>query len=176
MLYAACGCLRILLFKEQIYMERLLAEKGQREVDTANLQELETFVKQAAERITYYADALRQGRLNKISEVTDFDRARITYNWLFWETYSGEMGYEWRDDFESLNVNDPLRRGRDTDTRKWLTVKDNTFYKRGPVHEAARESRRQYVESVDMMIREAVTLPLGFVAENINGTRVELEA
>jgi hypothetical protein len=176
MLYAACACLRILLFKEQIYMERLMAEKGQREVDTTNLEELENFVKEAAERITYYSDALHQGRLNKISEVTPFDRARITYNWLFWETYSGEMGYEWRDDFESLNVNDPLRRGRDTDTRKWLTVKDNNFYKRGPVHEAARESRRQYVDSVDMMIREAVTLPLGFIAENINGTRLELEA
>lgn len=175
-LYAACACLRILLFKEQIYMERLLAEKGRREVDTANLEELENFVKEAAEKITYYADALRQGRLNKISEVSHFDRARITYNWLFWETYSGEMGYEWRDDFESSNVNDPLRRERDADSRKWLTVKDSKSYARAPVREAAKESRRQYVESVEMLIRESVTLPLGFVAENINGTRLELEA
>ena len=110
-LYAACACLRITIFREELFLRRLAIEEGlvSYKID-AYETELGNFIKTAHQQIQDYDNKLQAGRLSKMNEVSyevrrDTSRDPISGRTMYMEV----RWYEWSDDFESKESQDPFR-------------------------------------------------------------------
>lgn len=171
-LYAATACLRVLLYKELIYIKNLLNNNT-----SADKKNVDNFLKKAAEQLDHYVEELRTGRLSKISELTHYDHRTEHVSWSSFFTsfkvYRGEAGYEWRDEFESNNPNDPFRGPKLHE--KYRTAIDNTDYRKTPVREAASEVRKKHIEDVKYLFEQYIENPLKAVAEELRTTTIEIK-
>lgn len=172
-LYAATACLRVLLYKELIYIKNLLNNNT-----SADKKNVDVFLKKAAEQLDHYVEELHTGRLSKISELTHYDQRTEHLSWSSFFTgcyvYRGEAGYEWRDEFESKNPNDPFRGPKLHE--KFRTSIDNTDYRMSPVREAGRAARNKHIEEVELLFNEYISIPLKGVADELRATTIEIKA
>lgn len=115
---------------------------------------------------------------SKISESTHYDYRTEHLSWSSFFTgcyvYRGEAGYEWRDEFESNNPNDPFRGPKLHE--KFRTSIDNTDYRMSPVREAGRAARNKHIEEVEYLFEQHIENPLKAVAEELRTTTIEIKA
>jgi hypothetical protein len=167
MLYASCACLRILLFKEMIYIQKLLLERGDTKEDSTStdIAELQAFVQTAADNLEQYVKKLRDGRYEKITGVSKYQDERDKYIPLIGYVHQVEIGFQWEDDFESKNNNDPFRGDR---------IHSKIHIAKEEGRGVAQTERDKHYEAVKSLLIQYVSDPLGEVIKNIRETKIEI--
>lgn len=178
-LYAACAALRIVLFKELIYIEQCLTKQGQDKYNTitTDLRELEEFKIKTSDNLDNYINKLAEGRYSHISDISHHNNLESVTTISSWftgnKTYSGEAYYEWKDEFESKNPNDPLQ--SDKIHQKYITAKDSTLYQKSPIRHNAHTDRETHYENVKRRMVEKIIQPLTDISEKIRSTSLEIK-
>lgn len=112
MLYAACASFRLVIMREQQYMQDILvAEKHEEYNNDVLKKEMASFLQTTSSNISKYEEALRLGRMHYITGVTAKSETTKTlipdthppqYTYYTWNWY------EWEDRFRTTNSKDPF--------------------------------------------------------------------
>jgi len=109
-LYAACACLRIAMFREEISIRNMAIKANLVSYTTkAEEAELELFIKTVNEKIKHFKDALEKGRNDKL-RWSGYTRNKVPYYGNAGEIrgFADIRKVSWNDNFSSKHKNDPF--------------------------------------------------------------------
>lgn len=163
-LYTGCACLRIILFREEIFLHRLAIEKGlvSYNIDSY-VNELTSFIETAKDKIQNYSNKLKEGRYSKISDVSyhAIQHQHRTPDGMY--IFIENKWFEWSDSFESNESRDPFRGPK---LRTTYNVSSSDKDKKDQKDKADSEHNTHF-DKVKELFQEHIETPFSLAVDNL---------
>lgn len=157
-LHAACSAMRIIIFREEVYLRNLAIKENlvTYSIDSYK-NELAAFIKHAENKIKENANGFKDGRLGFLSSVGGEGETKCTRDPSTGQTFCYKYyGWSWRDHFESNEKKDPFKGGK---IHRFFGYSEGKNSNKDEAKRKADESYNEHKDAVLKLMNSYITKP-----------------